>query len=371
MPNATTSDARAGWEMFRTSGFTAELEHINRNLVSAGHRAVSQRTYSHYRNLATAGYTRYVSINRFDVARAARPYEGVGASSRYSFLAASAGVQITFPRGRKLIEAVGKLTDVGDTGVVVRFDAPETVAALTRNRPRIGEDAGLDFFEPRHHVNGRIIDFETSELAVRVEIEFGRLQSVSEYVGAKELPTIELGIQLSESGSMSDSVDVVGRQLYYVFELMESARAFSNEARRLGSSVDYSPVVKVARIRRDSRLMIAFVTTVIVAAITKPATMLLGVAHKYHMVREQKYSANEQSANADIARAKANYEQKKSEVLIEILQEVRDRISGISEAGLLKLERIAERDILNSVDSLSVQAVDGATIAEVDDDVAQ
>ena len=94
--------------------------------------------------------------------------------------------------------------------------------------------------------------------------------------------------------------------------------------------------------------------------------MLLSVANKFHSVREQKYSADEQSAVADIARAKANYEQKKSEVLIEILQKTQDQIHGLSESDLLKLEGIADRDVLASVKSLSEQEVDGATVSTKD-----
>jgi hypothetical protein len=368
MPNARTADARAGWELYRAAGFSAELDDINDKLDAAGHRTVSPRTYSHYRNLAAAGYSRYISINRFDVARAARPYESAGASSRYSYLRSSAGVQVTFPRGRKLIEAVGRVTRVGDTGVVIIFDRPKTFAALVGNRPRIGENAGLDFIEPHHHVNGRIIEFDVGDTSVQLEVEFTRLQSVSEYVGATELPSIQVDIQLSESGAMSDSIDVVGRQLYYVFELLEAARALSNEADRFAGSHKYSAVIRVVRLRRESPLLIGIVTSAIVVAIAKPALMLLELAHKYHSIKQQKYASDEQEALAEIARSKVAFEKKKSEVQIQVLEVIQNQVNGLSEADLVKLENIAERDLLANVESLSEQAVNDATLTTPDDE---
>ena len=76
MANATTRDARAGFAMYLQSSEGITLDVINARLEASGYGAIAQRTLTHYRKLVSAGFNRYISINRFDVARASsRAYE--------------------------------------------------------------------------------------------------------------------------------------------------------------------------------------------------------------------------------------------------------------------------------------------------------
>ena len=84
MANATTADARAGWELYRASGFALSLDDLNAALLNGGHNPIKSRTYRHYQALAARGATRYVSINKFDVASATDPFSGAAFRSRYS-----------------------------------------------------------------------------------------------------------------------------------------------------------------------------------------------------------------------------------------------------------------------------------------------
>lgn len=70
MPNASPTDAKAGFEIYRQSGGVTSLENLNRRLVETDHGPVSQRTFRHYRRLVDTGISDYIPINRFDVARA-------------------------------------------------------------------------------------------------------------------------------------------------------------------------------------------------------------------------------------------------------------------------------------------------------------
>lgn len=370
MPNARTSDARAGWVIFRSSGFRTELENINRELEAAGHRPVSGRMYSHYNNLVNAGFSRYLSINRFDVARASRPYES--ASGRYSFVDSSAGVTVSFPRGRRLVSASGTVVRFGDSGAIVAFDDARTVSALSSNKPRTGESISIEFMETGHHINGRIVDFEAVGEQIQIEVEFGHLQSISEYVGTRELPAISVTVRLSETDAISDSVDVVGRQLFYVFELMESARVIANEANRISGSNDYSGVVRVQKLKRESPLDIVFLASASVYLIAKAAAELLGVAERYFSARAKKYEGDGLASLAKIASSKAYVESMKTEIEKKILDEllVTD-VQGLPDLDSMKLKKLISSDLLSLAESLAEQGIDGADITSADDqDVA-
>ena len=80
MANAKTRDARAGFAIYLKSSEGITLDAINARLESSGYGTIAQRTLTHYRNLVKAGFDRYISINRFDVARASRAYENMSIS---------------------------------------------------------------------------------------------------------------------------------------------------------------------------------------------------------------------------------------------------------------------------------------------------
>lgn len=80
MANASPRDTRAGFEIYRSSGGNLSLDELNRRLAESGHGPVAQRSLNHFRRLLETGYDRYVSINRFDIARASEPYESAAAS---------------------------------------------------------------------------------------------------------------------------------------------------------------------------------------------------------------------------------------------------------------------------------------------------
>lgn len=369
MANASTKDARAGWEIFRTSGYSIEHDRLNQALSNAGMRTISTRTYQHYRNLHTAGYERYVSINRFDVARASRPYEGAGASSRYGFTTVGTAVRLTFPRGRRIIEAFGRSQRIGEFGVVVVFENHEVANALVRDRPRIGESAGIDFLDPPRHVDARIVEFEHDERAVRIELEFSRLESVVDYVGREPMPVSQFRIRLLPSELDINAVDIVGRQLFYFFEVIEAARAVVNEASSIGNSDTYAEVANVVSLQRHSPLELVFAVAPIVTAVTGLAFPILGAAWGYQRIRLTRFDAANQEAVARINKARAEVEEVKSEVQVKILRQLNSEFDISDDGVSQRLKSLIERDLIETTGSLAESGVNDTEITESSDDI--
>ena len=70
----------------------------------------------HYRSLLRNGFDRYVSVNRFDVARAAKPYEGASATPRYFYYGTQVAVRMQFRRGDQQYDVAGTAERVGGGG---------------------------------------------------------------------------------------------------------------------------------------------------------------------------------------------------------------------------------------------------------------
>ena len=177
MPNATPRDTRAGWEIFLESDEWITLEDLNDELLATGFGPISERTFRHYHQLYAAGYTRYISINRFDVARASEPYGNSSSKGRYSYRSSDATVDVTFVKPDRLLEVSGRATEVGDVGAVVMFDGTEVERSLTRLRPTIGEPVVIRFVEAGQTIMGRITKVDLSSFPARIEVEYRNLMS--------------------------------------------------------------------------------------------------------------------------------------------------------------------------------------------------
>ena len=135
MANATTRDARAGFAIYLQSAEGVTLDEINSRLEASGYGAIAQRTLTHYRNLVKAGFDRYISINRFDVARASRAYENMSTLSRYRYRSTDQEVSVLFSRSSCLLEAQGKLVESSDVGAVIEFSDEDILEELQRFGP--------------------------------------------------------------------------------------------------------------------------------------------------------------------------------------------------------------------------------------------
>src|ERR1035441_8240001 len=120
--NAKPRDVQAGWGVFRSSGYSATLEEINRVLSRGGFGTVSPRTYSHYRKLHRYGYELYIPINVLDVETHRSPVWGLPLRSRYRSRSASIDVQILVVMDEGTWSLSGRAVSLSDAEVTLVLD---------------------------------------------------------------------------------------------------------------------------------------------------------------------------------------------------------------------------------------------------------
>lgn len=246
MPNATPRDSRAGFDLFRTTAGNITLDDLNAQLYEAGHGPVANRTFDHYRKLLAAGYDRYISINRFDVARAATPYESASANGRYSYFATNLGVRVVFAKSSRLFEASGRAIEVGEVGATLRFSESDVVEGLRKLKPQPGDMVTVRYLEAGRTVGGRVVEADVTSTPASVEIEYSRLISISSIAVGEPLETSRVEFVLTPDTYDNQTLEVVGRQIFYFFELVEGLRALSNEAGALQPDPVYAEPPTVA-----------------------------------------------------------------------------------------------------------------------------
>jgi hypothetical protein len=229
--NATQRDTRAGFDLFRSTGGAVSVDDLNGRLLRGGYAPVSLRTYNHYRKLVQAGYTRYVSINRLDVARASAPYDNASGNGRYSYRAADLAVSVLFAKPSKVLEAAARAVEIGDVGALLSFDDPVALAGLRSVKPQPGGQVAVRYLDVGRTVDGRIVEADVQAATATVEIEFTRLVSIADLGAADALPMVETRLTLhGPPGDAGGTVDELNRRLYHLLELLEGFRALANRA---------------------------------------------------------------------------------------------------------------------------------------------
>ncbi len=230
MANASPRDTRAGFDIYRSAGGAITLDELNGLLYEAGYGPIASRTFSHYRNLLEAGFNRYVSINRFDVARASAPFENASAKSRYTYVDADLGVRVIFAKANKLLETFGRASEIGEVGAMLRFDESEVVDGLRKLKPQAGDMVTVRYLEAGRTVGGRVVEADVKADPALIEIEYARLISIASVGIGEPLPATEARFFLSGPEDDVQTLDLASRRLYHFFELIEGVRALSNEA---------------------------------------------------------------------------------------------------------------------------------------------
>jgi hypothetical protein len=230
MPNATPRDTRAGFDIYRSAGGDISLEDLNTRLVLSGYGPIQKRSLSHYRSLTDAGYTRYVSINRFDVARAAVPYENASALGRYEYRQVDLGVSVVFAKGSRLLETHGRALETGEAGAMLHFADSDVVEGLKKLKPQPGNMVTIRYLEAGRSVGGRVVDTDLRSSPAKVEVEYVRLVSIAELGSGQPLPVSDARFVLRGPEDTDQTFDLVNRRLYHFFELIEGIRSLVNEA---------------------------------------------------------------------------------------------------------------------------------------------
>ena len=212
--NAAPRDARAGYQIYRAAVGDIGLDDLNEQLITAGYGPVSNRMFTHYRHLADAGYNRYISINRFDVARAASRHEDLGASPRYPFYERGEGVRLLVAKANRLWGAFAQVESVGEAGAVLRFVDDEYAGGLADIKARKGDEVSLNFLESGVHQDGWIVDVDLGAQPPLLEVQFGELVSLADLAVGRSAPVASLGLRLrSADDDASPTTDQLGRRL--------------------------------------------------------------------------------------------------------------------------------------------------------------
>ena len=262
MANAAPRDSRAGYKFYRESGGQISREALNDRLIAAGYGPVSDRTLGHYRSLLDAGFDRYISINRFDVARSASRFEDLGASPRYPFQDLGEGVRLMIAKGNQLWEAAAVVETVGETGAVLRFVDQQYAAGLEALKVRTSDSVYLNFLETGRSETARVIEVDTTTQPPILEVQFAHLVSLAELSARLPLPTVRLEFRVrSNTDDTLTTADQLGRRLYLLFELVDELRFIANEAAALAETEDYSAPPVVDRLSVASPIEIALAVT--------------------------------------------------------------------------------------------------------------
>lgn len=361
MANATPRDTRAGWDFFVQSGGDITLGDLNAKLAQAGYNPVHDRTIRHYHNLLRAGYTRYISINRFDVAHAAEPYESPSAKGRYSYRTVDVGVQVTFAKSSTLFETIGRAIEVGDVGAVLMFEDDIVRQGLEKLRPALGDMVSIRFLEAGTTVAGRITEADLKSIPSRIEVEYSQLTSIAEIAKGESLSTTEARFVLIPDESFENTIDLAGRRLYLFFELIEGFRAIVNSAGAeqvqpvyadppvlTGLSIA-SPAVIVIQLADAAKALFPYgvLTSVLVAA-----GRAIDKRKVWHEGSKEKYEAKQ--ANEKAKRDKEKTKQEEAKTSLATL-EVRLKTAEVevkeAEAELAKQQADLKQEVLNRLHS--------------------
>ena len=189
MANVSVRDARAGYQLFRAAGGDTSRPELNAELVDGGYGPISDRMFRHYRSLLAAGYNHYISINRFDVARAASRYEDLSASPRYPFAYVGEGVRLIAAKGDRLWQAAGRLDYVSEAGASIELVDPEYAEGLARVRLAPGDFLTLQFLESGQLRHARVVEVNKSIDPPNLEVQFTELVSLAEFAVGRLVQT--------------------------------------------------------------------------------------------------------------------------------------------------------------------------------------
>lgn len=366
MANATTRDARAGFAIYLQRDGAIGLEAINSRLEESGYGHIAQRTLTHYRNLVRAGFNRYISINRFDVARASRPYENMSTLSRYRYRRIDRDVSVVFSKGGELLEVRGKVTEAGDVGAVIAFSGEDVLQELRQYAPRSGTSLNLYHAKAPSAVSAAVIDCDLASSPALAEIEYTTLVSLAEIENISPLQDFLVEFKILSGDQDPATIDVIGRHLHNFFDLLEGIRTLLNEAGRHSTQPTYAapPVVQEIRMASPAALLLQ-VPPELISLVSWPLLIALLPSWRkaWHKGTRKKREAQLVNAKRHIAELDLEAKRAESNLYLEIVENVRTQLPN-SRIPDDKLREIWDSYILPSYRALSRSDVREITAEE-------
>jgi len=250
MANATRRDARAGFDIYRHRNGNIDLESLNIELYKSGYNHIAQRTLNHYQNLIAAGFNRYISINRFDVARASRPYEDMSKLGRYRYRTINQPVRVKFSKNERDVEIPGRIVKSGDVGAIITFPDESVLEELRNHIPRPNMHLNLCITNAANNISAVVVECDLTSSPGLLEVEYNNLVSLAEIIDPVLLQNVSVKFTLESENSNPVAIDVIGKQLYSFFDLIEGVRALLNEAELYSEEIAYAapPIVQEIRV---------------------------------------------------------------------------------------------------------------------------
>ena len=377
MANASTRDARTGFAIYLQSAEGIHLDELNARLERSGYRPVAQRTLNHYRNLVNAGFNRYISINRFDVARASRAYENMSSLGRYRYRSTHQDVEMIFTKGSRLCQADGHIVEVGDVGAIIEFSSEEAIQNLRRFKPTPRDVVILHYPNQDDAVKGRVIEADVDSYPAVVEIEHAKLTSVADTGNATPLPTSIVQFTLMAEDHDRITIDVLGRRLHHFFDLIEGVRALVNEAGRHSDADTYAPPPIVTEIRLASpAVLLLQMSTELLPLVSSPLVVGLlftTLRKQWHEGSLHKRQGQLVDAEKEIKQLDREAKQQENEIRAEVIENVRTQLPQSNISSEL-VETIVDTSVLPSLKALAganIRAIDVTTPDAEDNDTEQ
>ena len=320
MPNASSDATRAGFEIYRALPQPVDHGQLNTELAKAGFDPISARTFNHYGKLVKAGYNRYLSINRFDVARASRAYENASATSRYRYQNTNIRVRLRLATSNRTIDTIGRITQIGEPGAVVEFTGDSAVRNLHTTRPRVGDELSLELSRTGRVLGGRVADIFFATRRCVVEVEFATLASMSDLVPVSDgtdsagsadslgnsfrtvrspaPQSIQFTLQASAgvaSAEPAPTADLTGRRLYYLLELLEGARALVNRVSLASEDGGYAAPPTLHRLQAQSAISMTVDVPPCIAAVVSAASEIASAARHTAEIRQNPRAGTQMS----------------------------------------------------------------------------
>ena len=267
MVNATPAAARAGFDIFQRLGGDVTIDDLNQMLFDAGYGPIRERTYGHYGKLLRAGLDRYISINRFDLARASGAFENASAQSRYRYTRVAEGVQLVIAKGNQLFEAASTTIEVGETGAVLTLVDQELAESLRGLKPSSGDMVSLRFLESGRVQPGRIVDVDLDSDPILIEVEFTELISLSIVEGGVPRATVASDLVLRAANEDATTTELASRRVYFFFEYLEGIRSIANLVDSRSSSARYSEPAILRSLRIESSPQLALDMSALMATL--------------------------------------------------------------------------------------------------------
>jgi hypothetical protein len=259
---ASTVDARAGWEIYRATGFDLTRDELNGRLEAAGFVPISARTFRHYGALQRKGFQTYIPINRFDTMNVIDPFKDESIRSRYATRSANVPAQVVFHQVAAQRTVVGMADSLSDLGTEIVVSGAGEVRALRNRRPDTGTPVTVNFLNPAKTAYGTV-DFVVPEPdGVRLGIAFRQLVPISDLTDIQALGSQVFRFVVGDSEN-DLGLDVISQDVYWLFQALEGSRSFVNEIlRSITVTPAESPPPTVQRLTVSSPLLALLVVGV-------------------------------------------------------------------------------------------------------------